>query len=94
MFITKIFKVWQVSDGVMDTWLNKLSDSEHGIKVIQSHWKQHNDYDEDVLFITVQRWRRGPNLPGVVSPRTTIDTIPEEPSIAYPDGEITDHDEG
>lgn len=81
MFITKIFGAREIVEGSFDRWLNSLRTPGHGVKIVAQV-----ALTSGSISTTVSTWKlQDPNGFPV---RTTIDQIPEEPTINYPEGEI------
>lgn len=74
-FITKQFSAGDVSRRLVDPWLKSLMGRDIGIQVVG-----YTEFD-DALTITVKRYHKSTNVPPWMQERTTIDDIPEEPSV-------------
>lgn len=84
---TKSFNVTDGTDWISD-WLNSLYKGGFGVKVVGYVCVQDSGYAK--IIVTVLRWKiqertdGGKQMPSILSTlRTTIDEIPEEPSINY-----------
>jgi hypothetical protein len=84
MFIAKKF---YITDDAFDitNWLNTLEKPGHGVRVVST------SQNGDILLIIASIWKIAVHPLGASFLRdiekTTIDEIPDEPSINYPDDE-------
>lgn len=97
MFKTKSFSPGDIDRGLLDAWLEDESGVHHGIMVVGYSFNNPTGQrttsiapgyeiktDVSELYVTIKKWKR--NSAVIVPPaRSTIDEIPEEPSIEYPD---------
>lgn len=92
---TKQFAVANGIDWVSD-WLNSLYKGGFGVKVVGYVCTA-----EDTIVVTILRWKlkdkkeqdTSVSILNQMDHRKTIDEIPEEPTIAYPDSELPDDSE-
>lgn len=85
MFTTKIFSGGDVARGLLDAWLDSLNTPTQGMMVVG--YSTVSAYQIAEVYVTVKTWkrsveefRRGER--GTLAP-TTIDEIPQEPTIDY-----------
>lgn len=74
MFKTKIFTVQEISDGRLDAWLNNLQLPGYGVRIASQVAINVS------VMTTISIWKLGENPQASV--RSTIDEIPEEPTIS------------
>lgn len=85
MFVSKYFKTTEAGLGAMDDWLNGLRKPGYAVKVVGQCIDPNSESDGYVI-VTTDVWKLGESLANPASrvpERTTIDEIPEEPSIDY-----------
>lgn len=85
MFITKIFNVREIVEGGLDRWLNSLKTPGYGVKIVSQVALASTSLGIVNVSTTVSTWKL--QDPTVLPIRTTIDQIPEEPTINYPEEE-------
>lgn len=81
MFTTKSFSEGDMDRGLLDPWLNLFIERGRGIAVVGYV------VFEGFLTVTVKTWILA-TYPSATPARTTIDEIPQEPSINYPEGDL------
>lgn len=79
MFKTKIFSVQEVVEGGLDRWLNAQEMPGYGIRITSQVAISVADRALSLVSTTISMWKFEENLQPQV--RSTIDEIPEEPSI-------------
>lgn len=90
MFNTKMFKTSEAGITAMDLWLNSLRKTGYGVKIVSQCVEPETSERLGFIFITVNTWKL--QDPNVLPARSTIDQIPEEPSINYPEDEVPNLD--
>lgn len=85
MFTTKLFSIDDLSRNLLDPWLHSFAKSEYGMMIVGYATLGH------YLVVTVKQWKRSEN-PNLSHSRTTIDEIPQEPTIHYPEGDLPGSD--
>lgn len=86
MFTTKIFSVADIEErGLLQTWLNGIRIPGYGIKIVSQVVIPETADSVTKVLTTISTWKLGEMGPGAASARTTIDEIPAEVSIEYPE---------
>lgn len=84
MFTTTIFSIIDVENGELDKWLNSFRMPGYGARIASMVVIPTSRDYSDRVSVTIVAWKLGEN-PAAAKVSTTIDQIPEEPSINYPD---------
>lgn len=81
MFTTKLFTAGDIERGLLDGWLNSLNTNEQGMMVVGYGTFPETETNVSELSVTVKMWKRTAMDSLGRSMRTTIDEIPEDPTI-------------
>lgn len=90
MFKTKIFNEREIIEGGLDRWLNSLSTPGYGVKIASQVALVKEVPLMQSISTTVSVWKL--QEANGLSVRPTIDEIPQEPSINYPEDEVPNID--
>lgn len=98
MFKTKFFSAGDIERGLLDGWLNSLNTRDQGMMVVgygvfpasqitlmKEGMAIGSGPPVSEVAVTVKMWRRSASDS---IGRTTIDELPEEPTINYPDDDM------
>lgn len=80
MFVTKCFPLLLVQAGDLDTWLNSQRRPGYGVRIASQCVIQESERFNAVIITTIDVWKLG-DASTAYQTRTTIDDLPEEPSI-------------
>lgn len=81
MFTTAIFSIYDIEHGAMDTWMNSFRKPGFGVRVVGQVFIPSYEDLVQRMSVTVTTFMLKENVQQSISTRTTIDDIPEDPSI-------------
>lgn len=87
-FVTRLFGYLEIGNGSLDKWMNSFLDGAHGVAIAGTTTIS-NGLNNEYAMVTIKIWNRAEvNTSATTPTRLTIDEIPEEPTINYPEGDL------
>lgn len=87
-FATRPFQFQEVTQ--IDRWINSFLDGQHGVTIAGMTSFVYGGMSYVVISLKI--WNRSEASATAIAVRATIDEIPQEPTIQYPEGDLPNED--